>query len=104
MKKIAYNACYGGFGISEKAIEWLIENEKDTLEKDGLLNKLNSYTFDCLRKHPSLIKAIEALGEEANGRCAHLVIGELDDDALYRITEYDGFERIETPDELNWSC
>jgi hypothetical protein len=108
MKKVAYNACYGGFSISKKAIAWLIENEKDTLEKDGLLDKLHTDTFsyvsDGLRSHPSLIKVIETLGQEANGMYARLSIKKLDDDALYRITEYDGFEDVETPNQLNWSC
>jgi hypothetical protein len=108
MKKIAYNACYGGFSISEKAVTWLIENEKDTLEKDGLLDNLSSHVFsyvsDDLRSYPSLIKVIETLGKEANGECARLAIIELNNDALYRITEYDGYERVETPNQLNWSC
>ena len=42
MKKIAYNACYGGFGISDKAVKWLIENESDNLKKPDSFKFFNN--------------------------------------------------------------
>lgn len=104
MKKIAYNACYGGFGISDKAVKWLIENESDNLEKDGLLENLGKHSFDSygLRKNPSLIKVIETLSDEVNTDYSKLCISEIDENTKYRITEYDGFEEIETIDTVDW--
>ncbi len=105
MKKIAYNACYGGFGISDKAVKWLIENESDNLEKAGLLEDLCTYSFDDTehRKNPSLIRVIETLGDEANGSFAKLRIQKLNNDVKYRITEYDGYETVETINSIEWS-
>lgn len=104
MKKIAYNACYGGFGISDEAIKWLIENESDNLEKDGLLEKLGKHSFNSygLRKNLSLIKAIETLGDEVNTAYSKLWISEIDENIKYRITDYDGFEEIETIETIDW--
>lgn len=40
MHKVVYNACYGGFGLSLKAIEWLAEHTTDLELKNYLKEKL----------------------------------------------------------------
>lgn len=81
--KVAINTCYGGFGLSKKAYEYLGE------EWDG-------YGFyDAERTNPKLIECIEALGKEANGSCANLYVVEIPEDATdWRIEEYDGSESV----------
>jgi hypothetical protein len=47
------------------------------------------------RTDNDLIKVIEELGTEANGRCSNLRIVEIPDDIEYEIDDYDGMESIE---------
>lgn len=81
--KIAINKCYGGFGLSEKAYEFL------GLEWDGY-----GYDFNNDRTNENLIRCIEELGEKANGRFAELKVIEIPDDVEFEIEEYDGFEWV----------
>ena len=91
MKKVAYNACYVGFSLSDKACEKLSK----------LIGKeVKSYDFDDDRTNVYLIAVIEELGEEANGMCAQLDIAEIPDNAEYEIDEYDGFESVEPPRQV----
>ena len=112
--KIIKNACYGGFGLSDKACEWLIENKgwKVTeYEKDGntlkdaeaeLILAENSFfnkylirgTHDELRVNKDVIECVETLGEKANGQFASLKIEEIPDDVEWYIDDYDGIETI----------
>jgi hypothetical protein len=105
--KIVLNRCYGGFGISEKAVEWLQANgassEKVRVQDSGLTSAKWVYTVCVLERHDTLlVKCVETLGEAASGDCARLEIVEIDQ-PLYRITEYDGAESIEEPEGLSWS-
>jgi len=89
MNKIVINGCYGGFGLSEVAKDWLKEHY-------GIDDS------DKLQRHDSrLIECIETLGEAANDDYAKLEIKTIDSN-LYRINEYDGFEFISTPDSIDW--
>lgn len=112
MKKVVINKCYGGFGLSDKAYEKLIEwgipttSIKDTRKfeeiiyvsenaDDSLLGTLYwSDYFRNNRSHPLLIKVVEELGEDANGHFSELRIVEIPDDVEYIIEEYDGMEWI----------
>lgn len=96
MTKIVYNACYGGFGLSEKAINryWQIKGEPAPNDW---------YDRDVDRADPILVQVVEELGKEANGYCAKLVIDELPSGTLYRIDEYDGLESIMTQSDYKWS-
>jgi hypothetical protein len=55
------------------------------------------------RTDPILVQVVEELGQVAAGRHANLVIEELSKGTLYRIEEYDGYESIETADNVLWS-
>jgi hypothetical protein len=102
MKKVAYNNCFGGFGISREAGEWLIQNGIEepykSKIKDELENHWFGFMFDKNRTHQLLIKVVETLGEDANGMLANISIAELHDKTIYRISCFDGFETIETLD------
>lgn len=89
--KVAYNTCYGGFGLSKKA-ELLYRALKNMSEEDDLF-------VDELDRHdPVLIAVIEKLGPEADGFLAKLAIQTINS-SKYRISEYDGIERVITPED-----
>ncbi len=48
-----------------------------------------------------MIKVVEELGEEANSDYSELRIAEIESD-LYRIDEYNGLERVVTPEDIDW--
>lgn len=93
MTKIAYNACYGGFGLSDEAMTRYTE-----LTGEDTTNWCRS---DFTRHDPALIQVIEELGEAADGFCAKLRIEEIDG-KKYRIDEYDGYESVEQPNDIEW--
>ena len=126
--KVVYNDCYGGYALSDKAIEWLSEhgsektkqfiaqkrveaNEKimDYVSKvRGTANSTRKfYVMDAVRsfleRHdPDLVAVVEALGKEVNGTFSRLAIEEIDGD-MYNIEEYDGKETVVTPDNIGWT-
>ena len=80
--KIVVNKCYGGFGLSEAAYNFL------GLEWDG-------YGYaDIPRNDPKLVECVETLGDKVNGRCAQLCITEIPDDIDWVIEEYDEKEWV----------
>ena len=84
--KIAINKCYGGFGLSKKAYEFL------GMEWDGYGLDFNSHEK---RNNPKLIECIETLGSYvASGECAEIKIVEIPDDVSWEIEEYDGIEWV----------
>ena len=83
--KIAINRCYGGFGLSDKALE--LYNTLSDAKAD--------YAFQIGRNNSILIQVIETLGTEANGRFSKLSIVEIPDDVNWQIDEYDGMESVE---------
>jgi len=118
MTKIAYNRCFGGFGLSDQAFELLLDKkgivwEKrkgrwdteywscNTHEEPSLISEYD-YCEDEKRSDPDLIAVIEELGEASWGSCAALAIRELPSGTRYRISEYDGAEAIVTEAEHNW--
>lgn len=81
--KIVINRCFGGFGLSEKAYQYLGK------EWDGYGSAY------WARNDKRLVKCVEELGAEANGSCANLKVVEIPDDVEWEIDEYDGMETIE---------
>lgn len=115
MTKIVYNDCYGGFSLSDEAILRYAEivgikliksktrfgyTEFTYINDDG--EKAFFYDRELSRKDPVLVQVVEELGEKANGPCASLAIEEVPAGTLFRITEYDGLESIETQSDIDW--
>lgn len=92
MVKIVYNACYGGFGLSDEALDLYEQLAGKRLEWHG----------DLVRHDPHLVAVVEQLGQKANTCYSNLVIEEVPAGTLYRIDEYDGMESIITPDTYEW--
>ena len=78
--KIVINRCYGGFGLSEKAMKFF---------------GVGSEWPDIARNDPKLVECVEKLGEEANGMYAELKVVEIPDNVNWEIGEYDGLEWVE---------
>ncbi len=120
MTKIVYNACYGGFSLSDAAVVRLAELKGVTLytensEWGGTLHWTSPPTdagntgrtlFDRQpedRADPLLIRVVEELGPAAAEKWAQLEITELPAGTKYRIAEYDGLESVMTIDDYKWS-
>jgi hypothetical protein len=50
---------------------------------------------DIDRDDPALVQVVEELGDEANGLFAKLKVVEIPDNVLWKISEYNGEERVE---------
>lgn len=91
--KIVINICYGGFGLSPKAL--MILDAELGIGRDDPHHK-------ALARHdPLLVRVVEQLGDEANGHSASLKVIEISDDR-YHIEEYDGWEGVWTPSNIPW--
>lgn len=117
--KIVYNDCYGGFALSDKAINWLSEYGSERTKKFIAQKRLEAnkktindstkifYVMDAIRnsfdRHdPDLVAVVEALGKDVNDTFSSLAIEEIDGD-MYNIEEYDGKETVVTPDDIGWT-
>lgn len=78
MKKIVVNSCFGGFGLSDAALEEL-----------GV-----EWCGDLKRDDPKLVEVVERMGKDAERSCADLRIVEIPEDVKWHITEYDGLETV----------
>lgn len=97
MTKIVYNACFGGYGLSEAAIMRYADIKGINIAIGGFS------VYDIERTDPALVQVVEELGEAANGTSAALRITKLPAGTLYRIDEYDGSESVMTQDDYIWS-
>jgi len=88
--KVVYNCCFGGFGLSDTAIEYLVEHG---INEDDI--------WELPRHHPLLVKCVEELGDSADGFCARLAIEEING-YQYMIDDYDGNESVVEPEGQNW--
>lgn len=87
--KIVINSCYGGFALSVEAEQWL----KDNYQIDD---------YNTLYRHdPRLVECVESLGINAGRRFSRLAIVEIPGN-IYKITEYDGLEGVEVPEDPEW--
>lgn len=109
MVKVVINVCWGGFSLSDKAIEYyaelkglnLIKQKGEHFELLGYqyyVNEILDDNFfserDIKRDDPDLIRVIEELGPESSGKYASLKVVEIPDDVKWHIEEYDGLEHV----------
>ena len=108
MTKVVYNACYGGFGLSDEAMDRMVElgyeglklNPEYVSGKKSILNHKYYGDDDIPRHNPILVQVVEELGGKADGCGADLQIKEVY--GPYRIDEYDGSERVMTAPDYDW--
>jgi hypothetical protein len=84
MKKIVINKSFGGFSLSQKAIDRYLQ----------LSGKNHINDYDVKRDDPYLIRIVEELGKKVNNRFSELKIVEIPDDIEWDICEYDGQEWV----------
>jgi hypothetical protein len=114
MVKVVINRCFGGFGLSDQALELFMNKKSIEFEKVLSKSHWKKDEFDYYRKghvgedehylwyydlcqdrsDPALIEVVEELGEKANGWAAELGIVEIPDDVEWDIVEYDGKEHV----------
>ena len=94
--KVVYNACYGGFHLSSKAVQWL--NAGDCAVDE--LGIFQDHT-DIDRHDQLLVQCVEIFGKEASERFSNLKVRVIEGNR-YRIVEYDGWECVETPKSITW--
>jgi len=111
MAKVVYNACYGGFSLSDEAVEMYLELKGlnytkvktrfggSSFQVDG---DPDFYSRDIKRHDPTLVKVVELLGDKANGFFTKLALEEVADGTLYRISERQGMESVETMGNIVW--
>jgi hypothetical protein len=83
MTQIVINQCFGGYGLSEKAYEYL-----------GIEWDRYGFAFEDDRSNPKLVECVLKLGSEASGLCADLTVVEVPDDVEWEISYYDGNEHV----------
>lgn len=100
INKVVINKKYGGFALSDKAIEMLAERKGMTFRQVEDLLYPNEHRIE--RHDPDLIAVVETLGKEAN----HQFASDLEVVSIfgqqYLINEYDGLESINTPETIPW--
>lgn len=104
--KIVINKDYGGFGLSDQAIErffqlkeWKLIRKTTSLGltlfyKDDIQEENCFWEMDLCRADPTLVEVVEELGEKANSRYSTLKVVEIPDDVRWEIAEYDGMEHV----------
>ena len=92
--KVVINRGYGGFRLSAYAL--------DTLEALGMEVGPDGVWAGDVRHDPRLVEVVERMGSYgASTDYSNLVVVEVSG-SRYRIVEYDGAERVETPDTIVW--
>jgi hypothetical protein len=111
MTKVVINTCFGGFGLSDDAVERYAEIKGITLVRiqeersfggaswyiDGIeddAHYFSSYSIGDDRADPILIQVVEEMGKAANGWAAELTIVDIPDGVEWHIHEYDGSEHV----------
>ena len=98
--KVVISGCYGGFGLSQLALNILYKNYPNMVEvyKDYRGEEVMYLSGEVERHDKRLVKVVEALGSElASGEYANLVIATIYN-PVYRVSEYEGYESIHTQD------
>lgn len=88
--RVVYNADWGGYGLSDDAIQWLKEHGLEFEDEN-----------DIPRHNKLLVQCVRELGRKANGEYSDLDICVLSGNR-YRIDEYDGRETVVEPIDEEW--
>ena len=102
MKKVLINRCYGGYGVSNEAIElWLKKKGMDYTTEvsqygDVIYKVDDNIIWTMNREDSTLIEIFEEIGSErTSGNHAQLELVGLPDFCEYSIGEYDGQEWVQ---------
>jgi hypothetical protein len=105
MHKVVINDDLGGFGLSERARNWL---ERVTslcpmeLWDTGRASEFKYETVNQMpRHHPMLVACVEEFGDAANAEAASLKVVEIPGNQ-YIISQHSGAEWVTTPESIQW--
>jgi hypothetical protein len=84
MIKVVINDCFGGFGLSDAALE-------EYKGRKGIIDP-NFYYYDIPRDCPVLVEMVER--GDADTDYSDLKVVEIPDDVNWYIEEYDGLEHV----------
>lgn len=90
--EVVYNNGFGGFGLSTEA----------KILYGAKTGKLLTWDDGVDRHDPNLVEVVKELGERASKRTACLAVVKIEG-GEYRVDEYDGAERIVTPQMESWT-
>jgi hypothetical protein len=97
--KLVINSMFGGFSLSEKAIElykkYIKQQDPNFVFSDNFFSEDEEEIGDKIPRYdPCLIRVLEELGDEANGASSHLTIVQIEDGCEWMIEAYDGYEWV----------
>jgi len=113
MINIVINEDYGGFGLSDEAIERLfflkgwhaVKEDRDSgitiFYKDSIDESNYFDVYELERDDKELVQVIREFGEKANSKYSSLKIVSIPDDVKWHISEYDGREHV-AEDHRTW--
>jgi len=84
--KVVINTCFGGFDLSDAAIERFCE-------LDGC-SPINFWAGMIDRNDPNLVRVVQELGKAADTPYSELKVVEVPAGVKWHIHEYDGLEHI----------
>ena len=92
---VLYNVCYGGFGISQLAIDEF--NRRNKLQNPDAIHISEYYNIDNYRTNLLFIEIYQEFGEKFNEEYSKVELEYIPAKYanFYEIGEYDGLERIE---------
>lgn len=93
MQMVVISETFGGFGLSQAALDRIKELGADA---SGYLGK------DIPRDDPRLVKVVKEMGDAAGSVYANLVVVEVPDGVKWHIHDYDGYETLHE-DHRSWS-
>jgi len=113
--KVVINTCYGGFNLSDAALEaliergWTVQSYSDITEEsppqivEYPINvspngqRYSLWTVVCdenYRAHPDIVAVVEELGDAVNGAMSKLKVVEIPDKIEWTIQEHGGKEWV----------
>ena len=110
MTKVVINDCYGGFGLSEAAIDAYVKIKGLLVTKEKTKFGYSLWKYpdgkilytDFERDDPALVQVVEELGKQSWGKFSKLIILDIPAGSKYRIKVYDGLESIEYQEDIQW--
>ena len=91
---VLYNACYGGFSISQFALDEF--NRRNKLQNQDAIHISQYYNLENCRTNLLLIEIYQEFGEKFNRHYSEVQLEYIHSKYanFYEISEYDGLERI----------
>ncbi len=86
IRRVVINDCYGGFGLSDKALR--------EYKRLASITDTSFYDRDIPRDDPYLVKIVREMGSAACGSHSKLKIVEIPADVDWIVQEYDGAEWV----------